>query len=417
MVRQTSLAKTSTSVCSVLLLAAGLAIALGAPGCGSSSSKASPDGGSGSDSGAGNAPAILGVAYNLVSDSSGTTPAAGSTITLFFEPNGKSTITAVNATLMLSHHGTWSYSGGQLTIDFTASDFHPNATFALDLASTKVTMPFQVFSTSAGSSTWTQTLPDVVGGAFLAAYGLASDSIVPCVSVQEVVAEAARYVSARTGVTPKSDGNVPWPPVPQTMPGGGVCAGESSADPDAGMTGKRHMRAFIDPKARRAGSEDVPVGGASGPTSSPPTLHTLGMGSGSAAPPLSGIIVTPAGLFLDFGADPPYNETQILLFSFLNSNLTGTFSLAPLASDPRTDLIPMAPGDGADDPTNKKALLINPIQDAQWFSWNTSGWQPTPNGAWLATTGYGGQVEATEAGLRLATSWQLSRIKVSPLNN
>jgi hypothetical protein len=314
-------------------------------------------------------------------------PAAGATITLFFEPNGKSTVTAVDSTLMLSHHGTWSYTGGKLTIDFTASDFHPDATFALDLGSTQVTMPFQVFSTAAGSSTWAQTSVDIVSGAFNAGYGLASDPIVPCVTTYQVVAEAAEYISARTGVTPKSDGTVSWPPTAPEIPNTGICATSGGGGDDAGMgrsvTPKRQLRMFSGPDSL-AGTQ----GTESSAATEAPALHPLGTPVGpEPGIPVTGITVSPTGLTLWFGSVGLMEE--IPFFSFLQGNVNQTYTLAALAGDPRTDLIPMSPGNGSDDPP-KTALLVAPIIKP-WLAWSESAFVPGVIDA-VGTSGYAGSI-------------------------
>ena len=100
------------------------------------------------------ASAIEKVVYFLMGDSTGTTTGSGTQIMLLFEPGGRATLFATSASEKLGHHGTWQYEDGQLSIKFTAEDFKPDATFALNLDDTTVTMPFLVFDTGTGTSTW-----------------------------------------------------------------------------------------------------------------------------------------------------------------------------------------------------------------------------------------------------------------------
>jgi len=385
---------------------------------------------------------LLSLSYDLVSDSSGTTPAQGSTITLFFEPNGKAGVTAQNATLMLSHHGTWSYFGTNLTLAFTASDFHPSATFSLDLTATTVTMPFQVFSTSAGSSTWTQVPLDLSSGAYLAGYAVASDPVVPCVTVSQVVAEAAEYAAGVTGITPQSDGTAPWPPVTPTIPNVGFCvtsggggaeggvddAGDDAAGEDAGDeggTGDGGMGQVIVPK-REMG---MFRGAGSAPGKLPRVFHPLR--GGSPYPQPSTIVVSVGGLTFQYTTHPgtgaPLSETDLLFYSFLAPDTPAAYSLAPLASDPRTDLVPESPDNGAADPPNKTALLVSPLAKQVFTSWNESQYYQelmkgnviySPADGILGTRGFAGYVSTPLPDLnQIETDLEARGYTVTQLDN
>jgi len=160
------------------LLAAGLSIVVAACGPGSSGKPGATTpgpgtGAPGSSSQAqstsaaqGSGPvvpsAIEQAVYFLSEDSSGTKPASGTQIELMFEPDGRATLYAVSSTDELSHHGTWQYQDGRLSLKFTAEDFKQDATFQLSLADDTVTMPFPVFGTATGTSTWTRGSLSVV---------------------------------------------------------------------------------------------------------------------------------------------------------------------------------------------------------------------------------------------------------------
>ena len=133
---------------SLRLFAAVLALAVITAGCGNGT----PSGGS-----SGPLPpvsSLVAAVYTHVADSGGKSPAKGTVATLMFEPGNVATLYIASETDQLAHHGTWGYSSNQLTLKFTADDFHPDATFALDLSAVDVTMPFQLFSSDKGTSHW-----------------------------------------------------------------------------------------------------------------------------------------------------------------------------------------------------------------------------------------------------------------------
>ncbi len=99
------------------------------------------------------------VAYYHVEDSDGTTPADGVLATMVFEPNGVADFYLAYSEDALAYTGAYTFTGQQLSLQFTGEDFHPDATFDLHLSARTVVMPFKVFDTAPGSSTWKRMQP------------------------------------------------------------------------------------------------------------------------------------------------------------------------------------------------------------------------------------------------------------------
>ncbi len=104
---------------------------------------------------------LVSLAYFLVKDSDGTHPVEGMGVGLYFEPDGTADLYLGGGVDMLAYTGTYSYTNGQLSLEFKGDDFHPKATFALDTTAPQVTMPFKVFNTDAGTSLWERDEPDL----------------------------------------------------------------------------------------------------------------------------------------------------------------------------------------------------------------------------------------------------------------
>jgi len=90
--------------------------------------------------------------YSLVHDSSGWAPNKGAAVTLLFSADGVAFMYSADATECLGDQGSYSYHAGRLSIRFHTPDVNVSATFALSMAKTEVTMPFQVASAKTGTS-------------------------------------------------------------------------------------------------------------------------------------------------------------------------------------------------------------------------------------------------------------------------
>ncbi len=312
--------------------------------------------GEGGVSGGGPASPILANVYQLVSDSSdGMKPAAGSTITLNFLPNGKALFFAISSTETLSYHGTYTYGGGEVDLSFTATDFARSGKFALSLTAAQITIPFQVFSTKPGSSTWTTSSLDAPQGAYYAAFGLGSDPDVSCLTTAQINYEAAEYVSAWTGLSIGYDTGLSAPP-PISYTSG--CAGSGGdAGADAGGMSKGRRRPYVE---RFGDAQPVTTPALEPANVSPPGLHILSGGPAQSLTPTD-LLLTYDGLFLTYPGG-------LKLFMDITGNVQpkpgAPLAAGQFASDPRTNLVPDSPHDPASDPKNKSALLISPFADA-----------------------------------------------------
>lgn len=154
-------------------------------------------------------PAMVNRIYVHVRDDDGTEAGSGVDVALLFERGGGALLYVAGESDGLGHQGTWSYDDGRLTLRFTADDFHPDATFPLDLAAEDVTMPFRVFSPDAGSSQWARRTLDPLLGAKLVFQGLGLDPDRPP-TLDEALARAAAQANA---LLAGERGNRPTPPV------------------------------------------------------------------------------------------------------------------------------------------------------------------------------------------------------------
>ncbi|MBS1913078.1 MAG: hypothetical protein JST22_13910 [Bacteroidetes bacterium] len=103
---------------------------------------------------AGNADAIIPLTFYHVQDSDGGKAGDGVDVVMQFEPNGIADLYLARATDALAYRGTYSFSGGKISLKFTADDFKPDVSFTIDTSKATITMPFKVFSTGNGTSTW-----------------------------------------------------------------------------------------------------------------------------------------------------------------------------------------------------------------------------------------------------------------------
>ena len=139
---------------------------------------------------------LVTVSYSLVQESDGNRPRSGSEVLLLFGPGGNAFIYACDATMAIADRATYSYGGGQLSFQLDAPDLKVDADFALDLSSREATMPFQVFSSRAGTSLW-QEQPLGIDQGILATYNAAT-STDPAAPGPAAASEAFSYAQAWT---------------------------------------------------------------------------------------------------------------------------------------------------------------------------------------------------------------------------
>ena len=147
---------------------------------------------------------VDGVTLSLVSDSGGTVPASGDTVSMLFDGKSAAWILYSSNNGDLSFSGTYSYSGSRMTLEFLASGFNHHASFSLALDQSTVTLPFHVLSASAGTSRWVVSPVDPVAAGVAVAMATVS-STTSGVTPVDLVEAAAEYISAATGA-PISEG-------------------------------------------------------------------------------------------------------------------------------------------------------------------------------------------------------------------
>jgi hypothetical protein len=264
--------------------------------------------------------AIEQAVYFLEGDSTGTKPTAGTTILLLFEPGGRAVLYATSESDRLGHHGTWRYEGGQLSLKFTAEDFKPDATFGLKLDDTTVQMPFAVFDTIPGTSTWKRGSLSLVTKTNIVFRADATDPD-STLSPDEAVAETLAVAQAMVGLDDRND--------------------------------------------------DLPLAASDGPALA---LAQRGgrmpdAGIYDATPPkIKSVTELDNGLHVEYENAP---SVDVALYGWSTLLDTPTKLVpGPIASDPRVRLDPK-PANGDDDLINKRAVLIDPFASPR-----------APNGAW-----------------------------------
>jgi hypothetical protein len=314
------------------LLLAMVASAVALTGCGSSSPSASP-GSTSSAAGQATLGPRTGLehsVYFLVADSSGTKPAEGSWVTLLFEPGGAAIVSARSATDALAHHGTWSYQGGTLVLKFTAEDLTVDASFALSLGDNSVTMPFQVFSADAGSSTWSRGQMSLVSEAFEVFEAAAFDpDRTASLTADEAVEEAYRVAVDRVAVGGDLETDI-------------VASGNQLEM----MTARLERQARSGPRLAEADSD---------------------------APTIAGVVKLANGIRIDYLDGPPIT---VPLYDWLADTEDHTpLTVSQLALDPRVHLNVETPVSGKDDPAYKTAVIIAPFENGRYYA---NQWLPEP---------------------------------------
>lgn len=139
------------------------------------------------------------IAYTLVRDSKGGHPNPGAEADLLFGANGEAFLYFADPKEALAEDGTYSYSGGHLSLHISTPDFKVNADFALNISAGQATMPFLVFSTGHGTSLWNRKIPNL-GAGIQAIYNAATNastlSLTPAEGAQRAMSFAQAWLAA-----------------------------------------------------------------------------------------------------------------------------------------------------------------------------------------------------------------------------
>jgi hypothetical protein len=261
------------------------------------------------------------VVYFLQGDSTGTKPTTGTRILLMFEPAGRALLYLTNGTDRLAHHGTWRYESGQLSLKFAADDFKPDVTFALNLDETTVTMPFAVFDTVPGTSTWER---------------------------------GALSLVTKTNIVFRAD----------------------ATDPDSTLSPDEAIAETLAVAQAMVGRDDpidvLPLAASDGPAlaMAPRRDRILDAGGAHAAtlPRIKSVTELSSGLHVEYDNE---SSANVALYGWsISLDTPDKLVPGPIASDPRVRLNPK-PSSSDDDLVNKTAVLIAPFASRR-----------TPNGAW-----------------------------------
>jgi hypothetical protein len=279
------------------------------------------------------------VVYFLVTDSSGTKPTEGTNVMLLFEPGGRAILYATSPADALSHHGTWTYNSGSLALTFTAVDFAPEATFALGLTDDTVSMPFQVFSMDAGTSTWRRGALSIVSMA-QAIFGAAvADPDIVNPRADEAVDEAYRAVKALadSGYALRDD----------------IATDGIATSGGPGVT----LAAWHLP----------------GPT--PRAENAPG-------PKIKSVTRVANGVSIEFEGAP---TVSVPLYNWAADPASpAPLVTGPIAADPRVRLDSGSPHNGASDPREKTAVLISPFQTGRFYGNVWANLVPDRAATWLS---------------------------------
>jgi len=275
---------------------------------------------------------LAAISYSLIRDSSGTVVAKGDTVTLTFGPSAAFYFLATSSQYDLGIVGTWSFTGGKLTVKFSDPSLTKSGTFALNLKASQARFPFQVFSSKPGYSIWEQTAVDPITGAFRVADSV-SAATANGLSATQIVSAAGKYVAGITGAKLES--------------GPGFTA---SASPRYSPEGQGTSRVSVT-KFRALRSANGARHGSVNPRDDAATKSDSGLFD-SVVEGLSGLLLDKQGqasvdvmLIPDARADGPAAQLQE----------------SPLVSDPRAQLSAKPPGISTDDPLSKSALFIEPF--------------------------------------------------------
>jgi hypothetical protein len=276
------------------------------------------------------------VVYQFINDSSGAHPGPTSTIILGFSPGNEAYLYAMSAKHSTAYHGRWSYTNGNMSIQFTSTDFNVDAHFALNLAEPQVTMPFQVLSGEPGQSRWQMNGVGIENGIF-AVYRAARADDALGISKADAVKRAFAYAQSRL----QMQRSLQRADASRTGPGG---ANHWAARLyDAVLPA-----AYADAPCQQNNPNEVQDAKAAGPD----MIHVIYCTGPD------------EWLYLGDSAEVPGN--------------TPNLHTATLTGDPRVQLDPLHPGAALDDPVSRTALIISPFTSAAPNS--TDGYQNEPLG-------------------------------------
>ena len=98
--------------------------------------------------------ALIPITLFHVKDSDGSKARKGVDVTLIFESGGICYLYMASDTDAASYRGSYEFDNGKLRMIFNYTDFNVDETFPLDTANDLLSLPFNIFSSKQGSSTW-----------------------------------------------------------------------------------------------------------------------------------------------------------------------------------------------------------------------------------------------------------------------
>ncbi len=262
------------------------------------------------------------VVYKFERDSSGKHPGPTSTILLGFEGNGQAYIYAFSAKSTLAYHGQWSYSSGQMSLAFNASDLKFNVRFPMRLSDTQVTMPFQVLSEGKGQSYWQASWLPLESGIFAVYLAARADDSLG-VTGPDAVKRAVAYAQSQVQLQSAHD----FPPA--------IESGRPSLFAWASKSyGFFSPVAYADTNCRGTKAEQEEE--------------------------VKEATIEGDMIHLVFCSGPD----EMLYMGYVDPDGHPLpLSTTALTGDPRVFINPKAPGDSSSDPTSKTAIIISPYTE------------------------------------------------------
>ena len=250
---------------------------------------------------------LIRTAYSFVRDSGGGHTNPGAEVDLLFATDSEAYVYFSDATEALGEYGSYSYSGGRLSLHISTPDFTRNATFPLSLSASRVTMPFQVFSAKAGTSVWQSRPLDLIQGTFAvynAAMNASTLNLTPAKGALRAYAYAEAFLTSSSSTALSVQGKLIG-----SLSARPRAKGQCAAEGGSCIVGVQNL------------GDDIEVSF----KDSPPVIISL------------------------YSAAGPASATPL--------------TDSPLESDPRVNLNPKIHPDKQFDPPNRRALIINPASD------------------------------------------------------